>query len=69
MGDVVAALRGHPRANVRRVPAASVQRAVASPADISMDVSLMRTDLGLEPTSFAQAVRLSFGLPDATPAV
>ena len=62
MGDAVAALRGHPRANVRRVPSASVSRPVASPADISMDSALAQTELGLTPTPFAEAVRRAFKL-------
>lgn len=62
MGDAVAALRGHPRANVRRVPAASVSRPVPSPADISMDSSRAQTELGLTLTPFAEAVRRAFKL-------
>ena len=62
MGDAVAALRGHSRANVRRVPSASVSRPVASPADISMDSSLAQTELGLTLTPFAEAVRRAFKL-------
>jgi hypothetical protein len=62
MGEAVAALRGHPRANVRRVPAASVSRPVASPPDISMDSSRATAELGLQLTPFAEAVRRAFAL-------
>ena len=60
MGDAVASLRGHPRANVRRVPAASVARPVASPPDISMDCTRAQKELGLTLTPFAEAVRRAF---------
>ena len=62
MGDAVAALRGHPRANVRRVPSATVARPFASPADISMDSSRVQAELGLKLTPFAEAVRRAFKL-------
>ena len=60
MGDAVAALRGHARSNVRRVPSASVARPVASPADISMDCSRAQSELGLALTPFTEAVRRAF---------
>ena len=68
MGDAVAAVRGHPRGNVRRVPAASVSRPVASPPDISMDVSRVQDELGLRLTPFAEALRRVFGDDAAAPA-
>jgi hypothetical protein len=63
MGDALAAVRGYPRAHVRRVPSASVPRPVASPADISMDVSLIQAELGVALTPFGEALRCIFPQP------
>ena len=60
MGDAVATFRGHARAHVLRVPAASVKRPVVSPADISMDVSRVQLVLSLQLTPFAQALQYCF---------
>ena len=63
MGDALAAARGYPRSRVRRVPSASVPRPVASPADISVDVSRVQAELGLRLTPFPEALRAIFGAP------
>jgi hypothetical protein len=44
------------------VPAASVARGVASPADISMDSSALERDMGLRMTPFAVGVHAALGL-------
>ncbi|KXZ50950.1 hypothetical protein GPECTOR_14g196 [Gonium pectorale] len=41
---------------IREAPSASVSRPVASPSDISMDVSRLTTQLGFRTTSFRQAL-------------
>jgi dTDP-4-dehydrorhamnose reductase len=57
MGDAVAAVRGYPRAHVKRVPSASVVRTPASPADISMSVALLESVFPGRLTPFSEALR------------
>eukprot|EP00271_Cylindrocystis_brebissonii_P016788 TRINITY_DN412_c0_g1_i1.p1 TRINITY_DN412_c0_g1~~TRINITY_DN412_c0_g1_i1.p1 ORF type:complete len:371 (+),score=61.63 TRINITY_DN412_c0_g1_i1:37-1113(+) len=59
MAEMVAVVRGYSRAPIKAVPAASVNRGVASPPDISMDSSHLTTTLGISLTPFEEAVRQS----------
>ena len=62
MAEAVADARGRGRQAILPVPAASVDRGVASPADISMDSSLLQVwPRGAAPQS---AVQLSFSAHD-----
>ncbi|KAG1679980.1 hypothetical protein FOA52_007044 [Chlamydomonas sp. UWO 241] len=56
MACAVAAARGLPGDAIVAAPAASVQRGVASPADISMDSSRLAADTDVTPTLFADAL-------------
>ena len=60
MALAVAAARGYDAALVLPAPAASVDRGVASPADISMDSSRLWQSLGLQPLALTDALRLTF---------
>lgn len=55
MAAAVAAARGHDPACILRAPASSVDRPVASPADISMDSSRLEEELGIKLTPFDSA--------------
>lgn len=68
MAAAVAALRGYDAALILPAPSASVQRGVASPADISMDTALLRAALGVQLTPFAAAlVQIGFSGPPPPP--
>ncbi|GFH07858.1 methionine adenosyltransferase regulatory beta subunit-related [Haematococcus lacustris] len=56
MALMVAHHRGHSPSLVRPAPSASVARGVASPQDISMDVSSLTLLLGRPPTPLAQVL-------------
>jgi nucleoside-diphosphate-sugar epimerase len=56
MARAVAAARGLPEGSIVAAPAASVQRGVASPADISMDSARLAADTGVASTLFADAL-------------
>mmetsp|Transcript_50765 Transcript_50765/g.162509 ORF Transcript_50765/g.162509 Transcript_50765/m.162509 type:complete len:206 (-) Transcript_50765:106-723(-) len=60
MARAVAAARGHSEAAIQPVPSASVNRGVASPPDISMDVARVQRVLGVRMTPFPEAVKEIF---------
>eukprot|EP00850_Spirogloea_muscicola_P011459 SM000071S21083 [mRNA] locus=s71:320104:322126:+ [translate_table: standard] len=62
MAEEVARVRGYDLQLIKSVPAASVNRGVKSPLDISMDVTNIRTRLELPLTSFKDAVLKTFQL-------
>ncbi|KAI9010064.1 methionine adenosyltransferase regulatory beta subunit-related [Hyaloraphidium curvatum] len=49
MAGIVAEARRYSKEAILAVPSASVQRAVRSPADISMDTSALKRDIGVAP--------------------
>lgn len=51
--------------NVVSVPAASVDRGVASPADISMDSTAITATTGVKPRGWEEQVRVALALPAA----
>ncbi|EFJ21319.1 hypothetical protein SELMODRAFT_151824 [Selaginella moellendorffii] len=57
MAQVVARVKGYHPSLINQVPASSVDRGVASPADISMDVEKLRSTLGICLTPFDEGVR------------
>uniref|UniRef100_A0A0D6QR03 RmlD-like substrate binding domain-containing protein n=1 Tax=Araucaria cunninghamii TaxID=56994 RepID=A0A0D6QR03_ARACU len=57
MAKVVADLRGYDNSRIKSVSAASVNRGVASPADISMDVRKLVSFLGINLTTFRDGVQ------------
>ncbi|XP_059076112.1 uncharacterized protein LOC131076663 isoform X1 [Cryptomeria japonica] len=59
MAKVVSDLRGYDSSKIKSVSAASVNRGVASPADISMDVSKLVKLLGINLTTFKDGVQLT----------
>lgn len=60
MAEVVSQLRGYDSSTIKSVSAASVNRGVVSPADISMDVSKVVKLLGINLTPFKDGVQLTF---------
>eukprot|EP01018_Ginkgo_biloba_P033076 Gb_05466 [translate_table: standard] len=52
MAEVVSELRGYDSSKIKSISAASVNRGVTSPADISMDVSKLVKVLGINLTPF-----------------
>lgn len=56
MAVTLADARGYDRSAILPGPAASVNRGVASPADISMDVSLLQEELGIRVRTFREAL-------------
>lgn len=60
MARAVARCQSHPEDLVRPVPAASVNRGVASPPDISMDISHVCSTLGVTMTGYTEAVTKTF---------
>eukprot|EP00850_Spirogloea_muscicola_P008554 SM000045S16299 [mRNA] locus=s45:759327:761370:+ [translate_table: standard] len=62
MAEEVARVRGYNLQLIKSVPAASVNRGVKSPLDISMDVTHIKTKLELPLTSFKDAVLRTFQL-------
>jgi dTDP-4-dehydrorhamnose reductase len=65
MAAAVAAHLGLPTAGIVPVPAASVARPVASPADISMDSGALEADLGVRLRGMSEALADVFGPPVA----
>ncbi|XP_077223819.1 NAD(P)-binding Rossmann-fold superfamily protein [Tasmannia lanceolata] len=59
MAEAVAAYRGYNTLLIKSVSGSSVTRGVASPADISMDISRLVQTLGITPVSFKDGVRLT----------
>ncbi|KAL6981900.1 hypothetical protein U1Q18_023518 [Sarracenia purpurea var. burkii] len=59
MAEAVARVRGYNLSLIKPVSAASVDRGVKSPADISMDISKLIQTLGISPIPFENGVRLT----------
>lgn len=59
MAEVVSQLKGYGSSSIKSVSAISVNRGVASPADISMDVSKVVKLLGINLTPFKDGVQLT----------
>ncbi|KAF2315336.1 hypothetical protein GH714_038865 [Hevea brasiliensis] len=59
MAEDVADIRGYNTALIKPVPSSSVDRGVASPADISMDISKLVQTLNILPTPFKDGVKLT----------
>ncbi|KAL0918253.1 hypothetical protein M5K25_010251 [Dendrobium thyrsiflorum] len=59
MAVAVADYRGYDLSLIKLVSAASINRGVVSPADISMDISRLIQALGINPISFKDGVRLT----------
>jgi len=57
MAAKVAEARGYDASNILAAPSSTVQRPVASPADISMSVSRLVQDLGITLTPFSEALK------------
>lgn len=57
MAETVADIRGYDSSLINAVSAASVDRGVKSPSDISMDISKLVETLGISPTPFKDAVK------------
>ncbi|CAK9276131.1 unnamed protein product [Sphagnum jensenii] len=62
MADVVAEVQGYNKEFVKRVSALSVNRGVASPSDISMDIRNLVAEVGINLTSFVTGVALTLHL-------
>ncbi|EEF50486.1 methionine adenosyltransferase 2 subunit beta [Ricinus communis] len=59
MAEAVADIRGYNSALIKSVSAASVDRGVLSPADISMNISRIVRELHFSPTPFRHGVKLT----------
>ncbi|EEC74279.1 hypothetical protein OsI_09525 [Oryza sativa Indica Group] len=57
MAESVADVRGYSHSIIKSVSASSVDRGVASPPDISMDITKLTQMLGIKPISFQDGVR------------
>ncbi|RCV09028.1 hypothetical protein SETIT_1G374100v2 [Setaria italica] len=57
MADSVATVRGYNHSIIKSVSASSVNRGVASPSDISMDITKLTQMLSIKPISFQDGVR------------
>ncbi|CAN6252733.1 unnamed protein product [Urochloa humidicola] len=57
MAESVAAVRGYDHSIIKSVSASSVNRGVASPSDISMDITKLTQLLSIKPISFQDGVR------------
>lgn len=57
MAESVADVRGYSHSIIKSVPASSVNRGVASPSDISMDITRLTQMLGIQPITFQDGVR------------
>ncbi|KAF3796215.1 Methionine adenosyltransferase 2 subunit beta [Nymphaea thermarum] len=64
MAEAVAAIKGYDISLIKPVPAASVNRGVISPSDISMDISRLVEVLGISPVSFRDGVKLTLDVKD-----
>ncbi|XP_037449121.1 methionine adenosyltransferase 2 subunit beta-like [Triticum dicoccoides] len=61
MAESVAEVRGYSKSIIKSVPASSVNRGVASPPDISMDITRLTQTLGIQPITFLDGVRATLG--------
>ncbi|RRT75748.1 hypothetical protein BHE74_00023309 [Ensete ventricosum] len=66
MAETVARIRGYNHSLIKSVSASSVNRGVTSPADISMDISLLIRVLGINPCSFEDGVRSTLEISDSS---
>ncbi|KAL6911292.1 hypothetical protein ACP4OV_000097 [Aristida adscensionis] len=66
MAESVADVRGYNRSIIKSVSASSINRGVASPSDISMDITKLIQKLGIQPISFQDGVRATFDAEAST---
>lgn len=60
MAKAVAIHRGYSMNAIIEVPARSVDRGATSPADISMDTTLLKSELQIQPMSFSEGLKRCF---------
>ncbi|GJM87419.1 hypothetical protein PR202_ga03370 [Eleusine coracana subsp. coracana] len=66
MAESVADVRGYSHSIIKSVSASSVNRGVASPSDISMDISKLIQMLGIKPISFHDGVKATLDAEAST---
>ncbi|KAE8779855.1 methionine adenosyltransferase 2 subunit beta [Hordeum vulgare] len=66
MAESVAEVRGYSKSIIKSVPASSVNRGVASPPDISMDITKLTQTLGIKPITFLDGVRATLDTEAST---
>jgi len=66
MAESVADVRGYSHSILKSVPASSVNRGVASPSDISMDITKLTQMLGIQPITFEDGVRATLDAEAST---
>ncbi|KAM0872832.1 hypothetical protein ACQ4PT_038455 [Festuca glaucescens] len=66
MAASVANVRGYSHSTIKSVPASSVNRGVASPPDISMDITKLTQMLGIQPITFHDGVRATLDAEAST---
>lgn len=66
MAESVANVRGYSHSTIKSVPASSVNRGVASPPDISMDITKLTQMLGIQPITFHDGVRATLDAEAST---
>ncbi|NP_001404033.1 spore coat polysaccharide biosynthesis protein SpsK isoform 2 [Oryza sativa Japonica Group] len=66
MAESVADVRGYSHSIIKSVSASSVDRGVASPPDISMDITKLTQMLGIKPISFQDGVRATLAAEAST---
>lgn len=66
MAESVADVRGYSHSIIKSVSASSVNRGVASPSDISMDITKLTQMLGIRPISFQDGVRATLDAEAST---
>ncbi|XP_047082930.1 methionine adenosyltransferase 2 subunit beta [Lolium rigidum] len=66
MAESVADVRGYSHSTIKSVPASSVNRGVASPPDISMDITKLTQMLGIQPITFHDGVRATLDAEAST---
>ncbi|XP_062221439.1 uncharacterized protein LOC133920869 [Phragmites australis] len=66
MAEAVAGVRGYNHTIIKSVSASSVDRGVASPSDISMDITKLAQMLGIKPISFQDGVRATLDAQAST---
>uniref|UniRef100_A0A453Q5B3 RmlD-like substrate binding domain-containing protein n=1 Tax=Aegilops tauschii subsp. strangulata TaxID=200361 RepID=A0A453Q5B3_AEGTS len=66
MAESVAEVRGYSKSMIKSVPASSVNRGVASPSDISMDITRLTQTLGIQPITFLDGVRATLDAEAST---
>ncbi|KAL6635399.1 hypothetical protein ACP70R_028070 [Stipagrostis hirtigluma subsp. patula] len=66
MAECVADVRGYDHSIIKSVSASSVNRGVASPPDISMDITKLTQMIGIKPISFQDGVRATLDAEAST---